>query len=133
MDYLPKSYDASWLIRPETAISVFVKKRNSGGISYSLWSSLFFSLFVRLSETNIEITERFSEKAVVYNFMDTLSKSANPAPARPVAPKPEDKRGVKPQFSKELYFQQRAKSARSQRVTERPSLPPRPKSVGSMR
>ena len=75
-----------------------------------------------------------SEKAVVYNFMDSLSKStSNPIPARPTAPKPEEKRPAKPQFSKELYFQQRAKSARSQRVTERPSLPPRPKSVGSMR
>ncbi|KAJ7388579.1 hypothetical protein OS493_036807 [Desmophyllum pertusum] len=74
------------------------------------------------------------EKAVVHNFMDTLMKaSSNPVPMRPTALKPEEKKTLKPQFSKELYFQQRAKSARSQRMTERPSLPPRPKSVGSMR
>lgn len=74
------------------------------------------------------------ENAVVYNFMDTLSKAnSKPVPTRPVTPKPEEKRPPRPQFSKELYFQQRAKSARSQRVTERPSLPPRPKSVGSIR
>lgn len=73
------------------------------------------------------------EKAVVYNFMDTLSKAnSNPVPTRPAAPRPEEKKPFRPQFSKELYYQQRAKSARSQR-TERPPLPPRPKSVGSMR
>jgi len=74
------------------------------------------------------------EKAVVYNFMDNLSKAtSNPVPIRPTTPKPEEKISAKPQFSKELYFKQRAKSARSQRVTESPSLPPRPKSVGTMR
>lgn len=66
--------------------------------------------------------------------MDTLSKAnSKSVPTRPVTPKPEEKRPPRPQLSKELYFQQRAKSARSQRVTERPSLPPRPKSVGSIR
>lgn len=74
------------------------------------------------------------EKAVVYNFMDTLSKAdSKPLPTRPTTPKPEEKSLLKSQFPRELYFQQRAKSARSQRVTERPSLPPRPKSVGSIR
>ncbi|XP_068740410.1 uncharacterized protein [Montipora capricornis] len=74
------------------------------------------------------------EKAVVYNFMDTLSKAtSNPLPGRPAAPKPEEKNLGKPQFSRQLYFQRRAKSACSQRVTDRPRLPPRPKSVGSMR
>ena len=70
----------------------------------------------------------------MYNFMDTLNKaSSNPVPVRPTAPKPEEKQTLKPQFAKELYFQQRAKSARSQRVTGHPKLPPRPKSVGSIR
>ena len=92
------------------------------------------SLCERIKNDLFQYTLYFTEKAVVYNFMDNLSKAtSNPVPIRPTTPKPEEKISAKPQFSKELYFKQRAKSARSQRVTERPSLPPRPKSVGSMR
>ena len=74
------------------------------------------------------------EKAVVYNFMDAVCKaSTDHVPTRTMVPNLVEKTSIKPQFPKELYHQQRAKSARSQRVTERPFIPPRPKSVGSMR
>nr|XP_058973047.1 uncharacterized protein LOC131799345 isoform X2 [Pocillopora verrucosa] len=73
------------------------------------------------------------EKAVVHNFIDTLNKaSSSVVQVKQSAPRAAEKT-TKPQFSKELYFQQRAKSARSKRVSERPTLPPRPKSVGSVR
>lgn len=73
------------------------------------------------------------EKAVVHNFIDTLNKaSSSVVQVKQSAPRAAEKT-TKPQFSKELYFQQRAKSARSKRVSARPTLPPRPKSVGSVR
>lgn len=74
------------------------------------------------------------EKAVVHNFMNTLNNaSSSSVHMKQSVPKATEKKTTKPQFTKELYFQQRAKSARSQRVTERPTLPPRPKSVRSVR
>ena len=82
----------------------------------------------------IEFLGFLSEKAVVHNFMNTLNNaSSSSVHMKQSVPKATEKKTTKPQFTKELYFQQRAKSARSQRVTERPTLPPRPKSVRSVR
>lgn len=73
----------------------------------------------------------FPEKAVVYNFMDHVAKATTkevPSTARPTTPQPK-----KPIFTNEYFYKQRAKSARSQRITERIDLPPRPKTVHSFR
>ncbi|EDO30948.1 predicted protein [Nematostella vectensis] len=78
------------------------------------------------------------EKAVVYNFMKHVTKATDKSsPPRPSTPQ-HGRRGStqqssQPKFVNELFYKQRAKSAHSQRPTDKLHLPPRPKTVASFR
>ena len=69
----------------------------------------------------------------MYNFIDSVAKATNDRPAGKTEAPKEKGATTHRRFANEYYYKQRAKSAHSQRTTERFQLPPRPHSVGAIR